>query len=800
MRTINQISYYMKMILMLFLVGIYGFSYGATASLSPEALIKSFSINNIPGTINPNVNPSTISVVLPYGTNLGALKPTFTLSSGASVKAGKLSIISGTTSISFSGGPQTFTVTSADKKNSKDYLVTVKNADSQYSLIQYFSISNESGATIGGKIDQSSHTISVLLPYSKNPPAALLTANFQTTGNSVKIGNVLQTSGTTKNNFNKGALVYTVTGQDKSIQSYTVSVSVAPSSEKDITSFSFGLSGESDTINDTTINVYIPYSISLGSLPATFVTTGDSVSVNGVLQTSKSSYNDFTNPLSYVVKAKDNSTKTYTVKVNLSSTKPQADITSFSFGIDGESESFNNNGTIYAYVPYDTDLNSLVPSFKLSLGANVLSPPSTITTTNCDQNNNCTNYLHYGIFAADGSYKSWVVYVVRQAGTSSANNITSFSINNESGTISGTNISLQLPYDTSLTSLVAAFKVSSGASVSVNNTPQTSGVTQNNFTKSLSYIVTAANGSQKTYFVKVTTPLGSTKSITQFYIESAVGVINESALTITVNLPYKYANSVTSLTPRFVTTGVSVTVDAGGPQQSGSNTNDFTNPVRYVVKAADGTTQTYTVTVNIALNASKTITSFTIPGVGASTNISGTNITVNIPSVVDLTSLAPIFTTTGDSVSVKGVLQTSGQTKNNFTSPVNYDVKAADGTKQTYYVMVNITSSAKDITYFALSASLPTDRNQPPYKQASINQNNNQIAVCVPSSWSLSRLYATFVTNGKYIQTLQTGAVYLISNNNLLDYTSPVYFNVYDYNGNYKQYTVTVTQSSSCSN
>lgn len=90
--------------------------------------------------------------------------------------------------------------------------------------------------------------------------------------------------------------------------------------------------------------------------------------------------------------------------------------------------------------------------------------------------------------------------------SSSLKAITAFSFPSSNGpvngVISGQNIAVTMPYGTDVTSLVATF-TTSGASVHVGSTAQTSGSTPNNFTSPVSYVVTAEDGSTATYTVTV---------------------------------------------------------------------------------------------------------------------------------------------------------------------------------------------------------------------------------------------------------------------------------------------------------
>lgn len=70
-------------------------------------------------------------------------------------------------------------------------------------------------------------------------------------------------------------------------------------------------------------------------------------------------------------------------------------------------------------------------------------------------------------------------------------------------TIAGTAIAARLPAGTDVTKLVASF-TTTGASVSVERALQTSGITANDFTMPVTYVVTAADGTTQSYSVTVT--------------------------------------------------------------------------------------------------------------------------------------------------------------------------------------------------------------------------------------------------------------------------------------------------------
>ena len=69
------------------------------------------------------------------------------------------------------------------------------------------------------------------------------------------------------------------------------------------------------TIVDSSITATVPSGTNVTALVATFTTTGDDVTVNGISQATGTSHQDFTHPVVYRVTALDSSTRDYTVIV-----------------------------------------------------------------------------------------------------------------------------------------------------------------------------------------------------------------------------------------------------------------------------------------------------------------------------------------------------------------------------------------------------------------------------------------------------------------------------------------------------
>lgn len=196
---------------------------------------------------------------------------------------------------------------------------------------------------------------------------------------------------------------------------------------------------------------------------------------------------------------------------------------------------------------------------------------------------------------------------------SSAKDITAFSFGasgnaglpaDAAGVITGSNITVTLPVGVSRNPLVATF-TTTGEKVFVDSVMQTSGVTANNFSGSVTYTVEAEDGTKKNYTVTVTNAPNNAKDITAF---SFMRANNSSYLSQDVyaaisgtNILATVPNGVDrrALVATFATTGQTVRVGST-TQTSGVTANNFTGQVTYTVVAQDSTVKNYTVTVNEA--------------------------------------------------------------------------------------------------------------------------------------------------------------------------------------------------------
>ncbi len=320
-------------------------------------------------------------------------------------------------------------------------------------------------------------------------------------------------------------------------------------------------------------------------------------------------------------------TATTTVSITVNSPPSSAKaITSFGFA-SPQATGFITGTNIVVTVPFGTNVTGLVANFTTT-GTRVTI--SGVAQTNAVTSNNFSNPVAYVVTAQDSSTVTYIVTVTVASNT--ARELTSFQFPNSiQTTFSGTNVSVIVPNGTNLSSLVANF-TTTGVSVRVGATLQSSGTTTNNFSSPVTYIVTAGNGSTQNYTITVTAALASAKSILSFGFSNPLIQGSISGTNIAVTVPF--GTDVTNLVAVFSFTGSSVRVN-GNLQTSGTTANNFSSAVSYLVTAADSSTQTFVVTVAIAASINSAIVNGSFQS-GSITNVSTTTIaTLNNP--VDLT-------------------------------------------------------------------------------------------------------------------------------------------------------------------
>ena len=158
---------------------------------------------------------------------------------------------------------------------------------------------------------------------------------------------------------------------------------------------------------------------------------------------------------------------------------------------------------------------------------------------------------------------------------------------------------IEVIYGTDVTGLVATFSVSDWATIAIGATLQESGVTSNDFTSSVTYTVTAEDGTQQDWIVTVTvaTTQSSENDILSFSFTEQTGSATINNVNHTISVEVSAGTDLTDLVATFTISTNSTIAIVTIPQVSGVTSNDFTNSVTYTVTAENGTPQDWVITV-----------------------------------------------------------------------------------------------------------------------------------------------------------------------------------------------------------
>ena len=175
---------------------------------------------------------------------------------------------------------------------------------------------------------------------------------------------------------------------------------------------------------------------------------------------------------------------------------PEKAITLFNFTTPTTTGIINGSTkTVVLTVPYGTDVTTLRPTITVSPGA-LVSPASDVV-------HDFSASSTYTVTAVDGTTQAYTIVVI--VAPNSAKDITSFSFPEGTGIISGTTISVTVPYGTNVSLLTPTINIT-GMSVS-----PASGIAQN-FNSPITYTVTALDNSTQIYTVTVNVLPGGGKS------------------------------------------------------------------------------------------------------------------------------------------------------------------------------------------------------------------------------------------------------------------------------------------------
>lgn len=290
-------------------------------------------------------------------------------------------------------------------------------------IIVSFDIPNQMGNSI---INNQNKTIDLIVPCSTDISELIAIFNLSENGVEAFVNDVLQTSGSTSNNFSNST-IYTLRHHQKCLEiDWTINVDVKSFNKEDINNsiqvlefnipYQIGATGFDK--NNFSINIKVPCNTELFNLKPSFsLPQGTKAFINEELQVSKQSINDFSNSLTYTISSSFTCTnQDWIVTVNLETFEDEF-INESTLIIDykvvdqiGLTNINNSLHEVNIYMPCNYNLSELVNSFTLSNGAIALVNDN--EQKSGESLNDFRNTVTYSTGTTNGCFSmDWSIYI-----------------------------------------------------------------------------------------------------------------------------------------------------------------------------------------------------------------------------------------------------------------------------------------------------------------------------------------------------------------------------------------------------
>ncbi|HKK63201.1 MAG TPA: hypothetical protein VJ951_11585 [Bacteroidales bacterium] len=253
-------------------------------------------------------------------------------------------------------------VSGENKFATRTYTISVSESNASFYSFSYDKVF----PPVNGIFDGD--TIRLTVPFEID--LSSLVMNFDAGFATVYVNDSVQVSGVTANDFTT-PVTYRIKSWDNQLTNeYVVDVNkIPPKSEKELFSFSLVDVNDSTIIlkDSLLIRIIIPFGIRINNLVAEFsVSESAQVKVDGVVQKSGVTPNNFLRDINYTIEAEDGTTKTFDVEIK----EAPSDRNNFLYFAFSDPNAVgvidNENRTITVEVPADTDLSSMTPVISTS--------------------------------------------------------------------------------------------------------------------------------------------------------------------------------------------------------------------------------------------------------------------------------------------------------------------------------------------------------------------------------------------------------------------------------------------------
>jgi len=591
--------------------------------LSTDATLSNLVLSS--GTLSPAFSGATSSYTATVSTATTSIAVTPTTNDGtATLTVNGTSQSSGTASsaIPLAIGNNTITVvvTAQDGTTTQTYTTTVTRPASTDASLAGLTISSGtlspsfSSPTTAYTVSVGNTVTSLTITPAVNDATATVTVN----GTAVTNGGP---SGSIALNVGGNTITTKVTAQDGvTTQTYTITVTRAASSNADLSNLTISSGTLTPAFAPATITYAAGVSIGTASITVT-PTLADvtaSVTVNGTIISSGNAsapitINTGSNTITAIVTAQDGSTKTYTLTITKTALSTNAALSGLSLSSGTLSPAFTSGNSVYTSSVNNATASITVTPIVADATATVTVNGATVssgTASGAISLNVGTNTINVDVTAQDGVTKQTYSVAVTRAASSNAN-LSSLALS--LGTLSPVFAAGTTTYTASVSNATISLTVTPAtadatATITINGTTVNSGaassaITLNVGANTLTTVVTAQDGTLKTYTVTITRAASTNANLASLAISS--GTLSPVFASGTTAYSASVASSITSVTLTPTLSDATATVKVNGVSVAGGTASAAqplvvgNNTINVVVTASDGvTTNTYVITVN----------------------------------------------------------------------------------------------------------------------------------------------------------------------------------------------------------
>ncbi|RZA30570.1 MAG: cadherin-like beta sandwich domain-containing protein, partial [Proteobacteria bacterium] len=671
------------------------------------------------GTLTPVFASGTVTYNAAVTNATTSITVTPTKSTGSSTVRVNGTIVANATAsqaLPLSVGANTISVavTAEDGTTIKTYTITVNRAASANAALASLSLSSGTlspvfaQATTNYAANVTNATTTIQVTPTSSDASATITVNGVAVASGSASANIPLTVGT-------NAISTVVTAQDgTSTATYTVVVTRAASANADLSTLTLSAGALSPAFASATTSYTSSVSNANNSITIT-PTLSDptaNVQVNGTSVASGASSAPValtvgTNNITILVTAQNGSTKTYSVTVDRSPSG-NADLASLSLSGGSLSPAFTAGNTTYS-----ASVNNSVSAITFTPG--VGEPNATVTVNGQAVASGTAsagiplvvgpNVVSILVTAQNGVQKTYTVTVTRQPSANANLSALALSAGALTPTFAANVTTYNIAVANAVTSTTLTPTAGAGATIKVNGTTIASGSASANIpltigTNTITTVVTAQDGTTtKTYTVTVTRAASANANLSALSLSA--GTLSPAFAAATTSYTASVSNTNTSVTftPTVTDPTSSVKVNgttvASGTASAPVALTVGANTIAIEVTAQNGTTKTYTVTVNRAQSPNADLATLTISASTLSPVFSpgNTSYSALVGNGVNSITFTPGVSEPNATVTVNGQAVSSGSASAAIPLVVGPNVvtivtSAQNGTNKTYTVTI----------------------------------------------------------------------------------------------------------------